>query len=150
MFNKKAQIPVIKTIVIILTTVVIFTTFLIVLIGSSSTPINNKKINTQLVVNKLINSKCFSEEFATIENKNFNQNQLNKCFQGIDNTVLFRIKLSGKGYLYSGDEETFNQKKILCGTNRNILCTKLIYPITLISDDDKHNVEDLLVEIITN
>lgn len=149
MFRKKSQIPVIKSIIILLTVVIIITTFLIILLSSSEIQIDNKKINTQLTMNKILNSGCFSKEYATIEEENFNEERLNECFKGIDNSILFRLKLTNN-MIYAGEENTFNQKKLLCGTNRNILCTKLIYPITYISNDQKTSIESLTVEIITS
>lgn len=151
MLNKKGNISFgIKTIVMALVIVIIFITYMIILLQASKVNIEEKKLKTQLITNKFFTSKCLSDEFATIEDINYNQDLLQECFKNIDSDILFRIKIENKkDYIYSSTKEEFIQKKGLCGISKsNQLCTKIAYPITYIKNND-YSTETLIFEIIT-
>ncbi|MDA3855405.1 MAG: hypothetical protein PF569_04040 [Candidatus Woesearchaeota archaeon] len=151
MLNKKGNISLgIKTIVMALIIVIIFVTYMIILLQASKVNIEEKKLKTQLITNKFFTSKCLGNEFATIEDNNYNQDLLQKCFKNIDNDILFRIQIENKkDFIYSTTKEEFIQKMGLCGiTKSNQLCTKMAYPVTYI-EDEEYSTETLIFEIIT-
>lgn len=150
MLRRKAQTDMLKMIVVGIISAFIFIYFAVLLSSFSQLTIDETKINTQLVLNKLFNGKCFSDDFATFEKSNLNQDTLHECFRNTNEDILFRIKASGEtDYLYSSQEDLFNSKKAYCNLESNILCTRMIYPITLIDSDGSYSTQRLLVEIIT-
>lgn len=151
MLEKKAYIDVPKIIVITILSAFIFIYFLIVLSQNADLTIDEKKINTQLVLSKLFNGKCFSEDFATFEESKFTEENLNNCFKNLNDKTLFRIQVSSSGnYLYPGNsKDEFETKKNYCNQNSNVLCSRMIYPITFIAKDNSYSTPKLLVEIIT-
>ncbi len=151
-FNKKAQFPIIKTFLIMFVTTVILVSFILLLNESSKISIDERKINQQLVINKIFNSKCFSPEFGVFEESLLNEQELQKCFDGLEtgeSNVLFRISMTNyKGnelldYLYF-DEKSFSDKKNLCGSKSNYLCSKVSYPV-IYRDLDSNEIDAFLV-----
>lgn len=149
MFQKKAQFPVPKMIVILLVTVIIIITLIVTLLQASNLQIDEKRTKTQLIISKIFYSNCFSEKFATIEENKFNEETLNKCFNQIESNTLFRVKIKDKGnYLYVEDtKELFNNRKSLC-SNSNLLCTPFVYPITYIDKENNYYSEQIIIETI--
>lgn len=150
--NKRAEVPWIKLIVILLITSTILITFIIALSQLNHVEINDKKLRTQIIINNLLDSKCFSNKFATIEKNKFTQDNLNLCLSGLEEETLVRVILgSQEFYLNEDDKNTmknnFDFKKSLCGLNSNILCSKVKYPI-IIEDNNKYETEVLTIQII--
>lgn len=146
--RKKSQIPLIKTILIILITAIILITFIITLSSMNNISIDNKKINTQITINKILNSKCFSDKFATIDSKLFSQSNFNQCFTGINDEILVRIKIENGESFYLNEKETlFKQKVNFCSTNTNLLCTQMVYPIIYKRNNEKE-IKKLIIQTI--
>jgi hypothetical protein len=151
MLENKAYIDVPKTIVITIISAFIFICFIIILAQSADITIDEKKINTQLVLNKMFNGKCFSDEFATIEASKLTQENLDKCFQNLNEKILFKIQVSGTGnHLYSGNKENdFELKRNYCHRHSNVLCTRMIYPITFIDENNAYSTQKIVIDIIS-
>ncbi|MCA9495751.1 MAG: hypothetical protein KC589_02315 [Nanoarchaeota archaeon] len=140
--NKGGEIPMVKTITIILTASIILISFLIILIPAKSFSIDEKKINTQLAIKKIINSNCFSDEYASIEESNFKQENLDTCLSGNEELLLKTYILGGEKLFLNGKENEFNQKKKTCSfsSKSNTLCSDVRYPIIYIdSKQNRHN-----------
>ena len=146
---KKAQFPVIKTILIIIITIFILITYIIDL-SSNKIILNEQKLNTQLTIKKIFNSNCFSNKYATIELDKFNQEKLDNCFKG-NQKILAKLIIENKNTnpLYIGEKEKFQFKAQLCNSKSNLLCSKLIYPINIITSKNKQKRTNLILYIIS-
>lgn len=154
--NKKSEIPWIKLIVILLITGIILITFIITLSELNNFQIEDKKLRTKIVINNILDSKCFSEKFATIEKDKFIVENLNLCLKGLDKNTLVRVILKNKDLYYDlnydlnqdRSKEEFEYKKNFCGlTKSNILCTKIKFPVIFIENNVYKN-EFLTLQII--
>lgn len=147
--NKNASIDATYVIAITLIITIILISFITILVQKSDLTIDEKKIKTQLIINKVFHGKCFSSKFATIEKSEFIQANLNNCFENLDESIIFRIRVDQKtNSLYSGDENLFKQKGSLCqGTN--ILCSVVSYPINYVTGNNEITHEKLVLEIIS-
>lgn len=149
-YSKKAEFPMTKTILIILITITILITYMI-LLSNNRISIDEKKINTQILANQILNQNCFSNKFDTIQEDKFTQNNANSCFNK-NNKILAKIILdtnNNKKSIYIGDENEFNIQSQFCNNKNNKLCTKLIYPITLKTKSKSTN-SFITLFIITN
>jgi hypothetical protein len=155
MIEKKGNVDPLKFILILLITTFIFIFFVVVLFQMSDLSIDEKKIKAQAVLSKIFNGRCFSQDFATVEEKLFNEKQLNECFKNIDETMLFRVSIENNErekiskYIYAGNnEDKFDDKRSYC-IESNMLCSKMTYPITYIDKDNQYSSKILVVEIIS-
>jgi len=149
--NKGSAIPTIKTILIILITSTILIMVIINLNTMSKIDLNDKKIRTQIALDKIVSSKCFSKKFATISKDNYKQNVLDDCFKKLNNNnneILLRIKLEGLKSIYlNGKENKFKQKAEFCGINSNLLCSEIKYPI-IYFENNKKLIKKLSIQVI--
>lgn len=160
MKNKKASFPTIEVIAILFTTSVLLILFAIILLQSSNLVIEDQKTKTQIAVNNIFYSNCFSEQFGTIDEDKFTQENLDKCFQNADITdenLLLSIFLTNIEYSKNfgqfvalGKNNEFNEKKELCNLNSNILCSEIRYPIIYNENSGKSSTQILILRIITN
>ncbi len=153
MYKNKAQIPIQKTLIILGLSTIIFITMLLLLFQTTKVNIDDKKLKTQIVISKIFNSDCFSKDYATIEEQYFTQDNLNNnCFKNLENDLNLRLSIDmGKNYIYANEESEFTRKKNYCNApDSNILCTRMIYPITYIDTSNKQQSTHLIVEIISS
>ncbi len=137
--NSKKGAASIDMILILLIISLILISFLIVLFQYKGFSIDDKKLETQVIIHKLIANKCFSENYATIHMDNFNQNSIDKCLGELDENTFIRVKLKEdtNTYFYKNKENEFLQKRNFCNENikSNLLCTSLFYPVTIIENN---------------
>ena len=144
MLNKKAQLPIQKTLLILIFTTIILISFLIILIPSKNVEIDDKKIKTQIINKKLLS--CFSEEFNIIEIDKYKQENLDYCLKNLDN-VLVKINLNEGTYTYlnNAKEDFENKAQIGCKVDKsNLLCTKNQFP-TIVKFNENYEIQTLEV-----
>ncbi|MCA9459806.1 MAG: hypothetical protein KC550_04630 [Nanoarchaeota archaeon] len=140
----------VKTIVIILTASIILISFLVILIPAKTFTIDEKKIKTQFAIKKIVNSNCFSDEFATIEESKFTQENLDSCLAG-DEELLLKIYISNDKKMFLNNKESeFDQKKKTCSfsSNSNTLCSDMRYPINYIDSNQKSQIKILVIQTL--
>lgn len=147
--NKKGAIPTLKTIIILLITSVIFISFVLILMKTTGLTIEDKKIQTQIIQNKIFNSDCFSTEYGIIDENKFNQNKFDECFKNFPSNMAFTIQIEKKTPIYV-NEQIYNNLKDYCSINSNILCTNMKYPITLKTNSGELKSETLIIQTIIN
>ena len=108
--------------------------------------IDERKINSQLAIKKIIEGNCFSNDYATIDEKRYNLKNLTNCY-GQNNDILVRLRLNGES-LYT-DESEFNSKAKKCSTTSTLKCSEMRYPI-LYQTENKKEIKELTIQIITN
>lgn len=143
--NRKANFPLLNTILILLTSTIIIIVYLIALHQMKDIYIEDKKTRTQIIESKILN-KCFSNEFGVIEESKFTKENLNLCLKE-DSKIILKISVNNKE-LYLGDKTEFEDKKQFCSNLKsNILCTKLKYPIIYKESDTelKQSILTLLI-----
>ena len=133
--NKRSQIPMVMTIVILLTFTIILISTMLILLNMKNISIDDRKINSQIAIKKIINSNCFSNEYGTIEIDKYNENTLNNCFKGEDNILLI-MGLENKNELFlNSKKEEISDKIKLCSSKSSQLCSELKYPILIKSEN---------------
>lgn len=149
MLNKKAQSPpLMRFIPILLVVTTVLTVLLIILFTMSSISIEDKRLKTQLVENTILNKNCFSEQFATIEESKYNEENLKKCFGENLNRISFEMRIDSKNSLYY-NKDFFNEKTNLCSIkDSNVMCTTLKYPIQYITQNKETQISILSIHII--
>ena len=149
--NKKAEFPVIKTVVILIVSVVILLTYTIDL-ASNKINFDDNKINTQVTLNKIFNSKCIFKNYGIIEENEFNQKRINSCFNSNKNVLVkLLIPLDMKNnVVYLGSKDEFDFDAQLCNMKSSILCSKLIYPIILKNSKNEQKNTQLFVYVIAH
>lgn len=149
MLNKKAGIDILSILTIIIVLTVVLMCFIIIFVQKSNLEINEKKINSQFVLNNFFYSNCFSKNFSTIEQKKFNQENINNCFKNFNKNILFRTKIEDKtNFIYFGEKNLFLQKASFCQDNSNLECFTITYPINFISNKDIYSYQKLVIEVI--
>lgn len=149
--SKKAEIPAIKTIIILLVTTLIFLTFTIILFKTSNHTIDDKKLETQIIVNKLFNSNCFSDEYGIINEDEFTSENLQECFKNLPSDLAFQVKLEGSNSKAIAINPTIFENKIkLCSLQSNLLCTDMSYPVTVKTTGGGLKQSNLRIQIIAN
>lgn len=152
--NNKAEIPWIKLIVILLIVSIILITFIINLATLNNFKIDDRKLESQVIINSLINSNCFSDTFGVIDKSKFNQNNLDLCLSDLDDSVLVKVILGSTELYYDEDSQgtiknKFNTKRNLCELKKsNILCSQMKYPIKTVLNNE-YNDNFLLIMTIT-
>lgn len=145
--NKRGGLPLIKILIILVTVGIVFIGWILALQVGIST--NEKKINTQISINKLLDGNCFSDEYATIKKSEFTEEKLKKCFLNSENKQL-RVKLGESGtYLYSSSKNEFAEVANKCSISSSILCTEMHYPIIYEKEENTRTIEKLTLQIIT-
>lgn len=149
LISKKSEFPLIKVLVIMLVTVIILISYIFILIGYRIS-INDNKLQTQIIIDKLINNNCFSDQFLQINEKEFNQNNLDNCLSNINkDKSLIRIKLEDKEPLFlSNRKQEFLDKANLCNLVSNILCTEMYYPVIFQDNNNKFSSSNLIIQVI--
>lgn len=145
MKNKKAQIPVIKVLLILLLSSMFLISWILIL--NHDTTIDQKKIHTQLLTKKILNGNCFSKKYATINLEEFTDENLKTCLGPTKNTQIHLIIKDTKE-LYYNTKENFETQTNKCFKNSNILCTENKYPITL-KTKTKTQIKELTIQTIT-
>ena len=147
MFNSSAQIPVQKTILIILVSSFILISFLIILVPYSNIYIDDKKINTQISIEKILN--CFSDDVGIIDTDKYSSEELNSCLKNQDN-ILVKVKLQERNEIYLNEDKINfeNKKEIACNVNSNVLCTEMAYPV-VVRSNDASEIKILEVKILS-
>lgn len=148
MKSKKGAIPTLKIIVILLLTTLIFVSYLVILLKTTDLTIEDKKLQTQIIQNKIFNSDCFSDEYGIIEEKKFTQENLNNCFENLPTNSAFFININGKRLFIN--ENVYKEKEKFCSINSNILCTNMIYPITIKTNSNVYINNTMTIQIIVN
>ena len=147
--NKKASIPIIKTIVILLISTLILLSFILILLKTSGVKIDDKKLQADIIANKLFNSNCFGKEYGIIEKNLFTQENLDNCYKNLPENMAFCVDINEPGLNPSCvNEEIFNAKKSYC-LNSNMYCTEITYPITLKTGNNQES-RKLKIQVIIN
>jgi len=147
--NKKAEIPVFQIITILLMSSIIFISFALILLKVTHIDIEDKKLQTQIIQTKIFNSDCFSDEYGIIDEKKFDQRNLNKCFENLEPVSAFLVNINKENTLYV-NKQAYQQKKELCAIDSNILCTNMKYPITFKTSNNQLELRFMQIQIITN
>lgn len=146
--NKKGQqFPTIKVILILVVSTIILISWVLVLLKVDSIIIDEREINTQIVLNTITNSNCFKDSKGIYNFEKFESENINQCLNGLDKNTYVKIILREKKIIALNKEKEFDSKVILCGKSSTILCTEMIYPIIL---DATNDVEPLIIQIITS
>ena len=161
MSNKKANLPIMKVILILFTTSMIFISFMFFFFDAKNINIDNKKINTQIAIKKIINSNCFSDNYATIEESKFTQKKLNDCFKNFDEEIYLNLAVINihskqismyKNYLYLNEnKKEFKTKSIACNSfssKSNYFCSTIKMPITYLNANNLEFEAILEINII--
>lgn len=155
MFDKKAEGS-LELILIILFVSGVFLFFAIVLVKNADAGIDENKILVQLIEDKLFSSKCFSQQYDTIEKEKFTEENLNSCFGNEKKDVLFRVNIKNDDdkllseYLYINNAKNiFEEKKKNCNLNSNVFCNKLVYPVSYVDENGIRESVFLILETIT-
>jgi hypothetical protein len=143
MYHKKAAVPIIKVIAIIFTVTIFLISWILIL--NVSIAIDERKINSQLAIKKVIDGNCFSKDYATINKINFTQNKFENCY-GKNDDILLRIKIENSE-IYSNKEE-FETQASKCSSTSTIKCTEMKYPI-IYKNENKNEIKELTIQIIT-
>ncbi len=144
MYTKKAQVPIIKVIVIIFTIAIFLISWILIL--NLNIAIDERKINTQLAIKKIIDGNCFSDQYATIQEDKFNQETLQQCY-GKNNVTKIRLKINNEE-IYLTNKDDFNREGGKCSQTSTLFCTELKYPI-LYKTKNKIEIKELKIQTIT-
>lgn len=142
---KKGAIPVIKVIAIIFTVAIFLISWVLIL--NISIAVDEQKINSQLAIKKVIDSNCFSDNYATIEESKFNQNTLQSCY-GKNNVTTIKVILDDES-IYT-NQDLFKDLARKCSITSTIFCSETKYPIIYKKENDiSHQIKELTIQIIT-
>jgi hypothetical protein len=144
MYKKKAQVPIIKVIAIVFTVAIFLISWILIL--NINISIDESKINSQLAIKKIIDGNCFSDNYATINRNQFDQNTFKQCY-GKNDDILLRLQLENEE-IYSNKDE-FNKQASKCSQTSTLLCTEMKYPI-IYKNKNKHKIKELTIQIITS
>ena len=144
MYTKKAQIPIIKVIAIIFSVSIFLISWVLIL--NISIAIDERKINTQMAVKKIIDGNCFSKKYASIEKSKFNEETFKDCY-GTNDNILIKIKLDDTT-IYSNTKDKFNEQGGKCSQTSTLLCTEMKYPIIYIDENTK-KIKEITIQTIT-
>lgn len=144
MYNKNAAIPVIKVIAIIFTVSIFLISWILIL--NINISVDERKINSQLAIKKVIDGNCFSDNYATIQKEKFTESNFKDCY-GKNDDILLRLKLDSTEIFSNKDQ--FNSQASKCSTTSTLLCTEMKYPI-IYKTENKSNIKELTIQIITN
>jgi len=146
--NKKAEVPIIKFIIILLILSVMLIWYIFILFQANNLSIEQKNLKIQEVQKMIFDKKCFSNEYGIINSKQVTQENLNKCMQEIEN-VFFQIKIKGKELFY-GPEEEFERRTKLCNIKtKSQKCANLRFPVTYIDETGKSQDTLFSLDIIS-
>ncbi|MFW5704967.1 MAG: hypothetical protein ACOCXG_03915 [Nanoarchaeota archaeon] len=127
--SKKAEVPVIKFIIILLILSVMLIWYIFILFQANNISIEQKEIRIQEVQKIIFDKKCFSNEYGVINSIQFTQENLNKCMQNLEN-VFFELSIKEKKLSY-GLEEEFQRRSRLCTLKtESQRCANLKLPVT--------------------
>jgi hypothetical protein len=144
MYKKRAQVPIIKVIAIIFTVAIFLISWILIL--NINISIDERKINSQLAIKKVIDGNCFSDNYATINQNQFNQDTFKECY-GKNNDILLKLRLENEN-IYSNKDE-FNRQASKCSQTSTLLCTEMKYPI-IYKSQNKYEIKELTIQIITS
>ena len=148
--NKKGSLPVLELIFILLLSTVILISWVLVLLNAQNFYIDERKIQTQLVIHNILSKDCFGDGYAVFNLDEFTQESLDTCLSGLDNSTLVRVKLRSKQSIVSfGKDEEFKKKAILCTRSGSTLCTEMMYPVRILSQNNEEIEILILQNIVT-
>ncbi len=136
--NKKGSLPVLELIFILLLSTIILVLWVLVLLNAQNFYIDERKIQTQLVINNILSNDCFGNGYAVFNLDEFTQNSLDTCLSGLnDSSALVRIKLESKRFVAFKRDKDFQEKAVLCTRSSSILCTEMRYPVRILSQNNE-------------
>ena len=147
--NKKGSLPVLELIFILLLSTVILISWVLVLLSAQNFYIDERKIQTQLVIHNILSKDCFGDGYAVFNLDEFTQESLDTCLSGLDNSTLVRAKLGSKSIVSFKKEEEFKKKAILCTRSGSTLCTEMMYPVRILSQNNEEMEILILQNIVT-
>ncbi len=157
MFDKKAEVNPVEMIAVILVASLVVIMYVLILFQANDLQIDEKKIKAQLVVSRILNSNCFSSDFATIKESEFTQENLNECLKGNEGIWMrmylsdIEFKTNGNALYLNNNKDDFLLKTNLCSTNtRSILCNDLKYPVVYLNEQNKPETRILSMQIISS
>lgn len=111
--------------------------------------IDDRTLDTQLVLNKITREKCFSDEYGLIKESSYTQKALDDCLSGLgkDTWVLVQVEKE-KGYYSFSKESEFKDRSSFCYKGSSILCTQAVYPVRYINAKNEEEVRKMTIQVL--
>lgn len=145
--DKKGVIPAVEMLAIIIVFVVCLVWWAVIILQSQDIFLDERKVNTQIVVDRFLDGRCFSEEYGVFDRNMLVSENFDRCFVGGESKFLVRILLDGQEF-FVGSEDEFRVKANLCGYRGNILCSELKYPVRVGVGDGNFEDDLLVLQIV--
>lgn len=141
--KRQAQIPIINTIIMLFVIGFIMIAYMIYLSQSNNLYIDENKINSQLILNKVLSGSCFLDSSGIILNSKLTQENFNKCFEGLDKNILVKFDIIEPtsnildktfyvgGKIGSNPLQEFNELKKFCNFKTTVNCVQMKYPVLI-------------------
>jgi hypothetical protein len=146
--NKSGFINTVQLFLIILITTISLIVWSVSIVKSQTVFIDERNINTQLVIKKSLDGRCFSEEYGLIIESEFNRENIDNCFDEFSDSLIFRIDVSSNTFTYPNDDSEFSRLANLCLDTSSFSCTQMKYPIRY-RVDSKDSMEILTLQVIS-
>jgi len=136
--NKKAEIPVIKTLIILVFTGIILILLMLILFNGQKFELEEQKIKKQLVENIILQKNCFGENYGFINSSMFTEDSLKKCLGSIEKEgVAIRIFIDGTQVFY--DEKRYNREASFCAIKgASNKCFTQKYPVIYQNNNEEY------------
>ena len=146
--NRKGEISPMEYIFIIIISGVFLSVWIFILLKSQTVFVDERKINTQLLIKQALDGKCFSDEYGLIIENEFTNENIEECFKNLPDSLVFKINIDFKTFIFPDDESSFNSLANKCLLTNSNLCTHMKYPVRYL-DVSGERMEILTLQIIS-
>lgn len=150
MINNKAQVPLIKVLVILFVTSLLLTTFMIYLFIASDVPQRDAEFKQHHLYSTLFSSNCLLKQDGMAFNRSsFSQKTIDNCISLYQEDSQLKIELLDsqkqniEGPIYTDDINDFSTKEQFCGISSSQQCSPdLLIPLY---DESQHYYVNLKI-----
>lgn len=151
MYNKKAQasdflVPSIVRIVAVLAFII---TLVIISNNLESFSVDTRKLDSQIITSKILESNCYISEFGLINEEKFlSVSSLDECIENLPNNAFIRVSLDKVSSIYFPSRESFENEARFKELDSSLFDSRIFYPIQIEEDDQNFKKGILEVYII--
>ena len=147
MFSARRS-QVLNIILIIVVSVTLLLAYALVVLETREVVLDERKIDTQLILFALHNKQCFSQDFGTFEQRLLTQENIDNCFNQLDDNIVVRFSINSEVFYVQNKEQEFNRLRDFCSIRSTQMCSELIYPVVFVNENNEQTIEELRIQII--
>lgn len=145
--DKSGEGYVLQAFLILIVSSVFFIIWVLALITSQTIYVDERAINTQIIIKKTLEGHCFSNEYGLFVDENMNQKNFSSCYEGFDDNVKFKLFLGSNSFTYPNEAE-FDRLRNLCVFGSSNLCTQMKYPVRYLEETGE-SMQILTLQVIS-